>query len=186
MSRRFGRNQKRRMRAELKALEERNNVLLSTVSGVQKDNKTMEQMLTGIIKHLKAINPDSIFLDPEFREHNGKLANICGPPDVTVYGPHDYVPEISHFTTIRLQELYIKIAQDRSHETSELCTYCHFFVDDERKLSYMVETSYLERYGIEELAPHILEILMDGFKQFTKRNKNERGKGMSGLQVSRI
>lgn len=156
MSKRFGRNQKRRMREKTSALEKSVDHYIDVVSSLYKDKKTAEEDFHNLLKELKRISPNSVLFDPQKEEWRGEFPEHFRMHEESIWSEPakffdpDTDPAINRsFKIVNLSRISVKVKKE------ELSSGLHivlrtpegriaYYVKDSRDLQFLIPRAILE------------------------------------------
>ena len=168
MSKRFGRNQKRKMREEIVRLKSEKAQMQITNTQLWKKFHRTEGALRNIVEHFRSVNKYSIFLDPKKTESDfGKIMPFQRPQEAIPFCG-GLVEE--SFDIIReLIDIEIRVTDDYSIIEDTEVYLVHLFIAQSDKLVYRIDPKYVDKHGLTLIAPHITQMLVLEFDKMLKR-----------------
>ena len=148
MSRRFGRNQKRKLKAELAAAQESANMNKGLAEWHSSRYRNIEEEYRHLVEAIERTNPHSIAIPAKETRTNGSL-----PPtwDIQRFRHFDIsqgVQDVSPMEEVLVDRSRLHCVIASIEETPIFKTACHLRVSNGERLGYYVDEHILESYGL--------------------------------------
>jgi len=173
MSKRFGRNQKRKLREEITLQKTEIDNLGYRQKSYLDENKNLKKALNLMFDHLQDVNRDSVFLPAKVKK-NGNFGNSgryaprepMPMPMPGLYSEADHLIEKAFVTVRYLRKFKVAIEQKEDHINKQMIYYFHLFNLDENILTYCIDSEYIREHDTDSIFPNIMQLFKVEFKKW--------------------
>ena len=161
---RFGRNQKRRLKAEVAEAHAALQSHRDMYRHINNENDHLKKTLHRIIDHFTEINQHSIFLEPKRGESAPRQIGVS--PPMRSYSDADMIMEKAFFITEQVARIKVKMENTQDVAHGRELFHVHMLVDENRELSYCVDFKYLREHGFKHIKRQLDVLFEDAFEKY--------------------